>query len=316
MKVVLGQCCRGEWRPRRAGEASTSLWYQVQSLGMPTLGSGPRPPPLQQSPCFCPDVTESVWSGKPATGSVGPRRPTGGQAVDPGSVPQCPAQEAQGSPKQPAAQPSKPLLSAPVRNGEQLASLLLDSQRPPGDTEKRCLRKVQTFPKLPPDGPEPSTLCLTLTPAKNQPPTPQVFPPDLSKASLDGKNGLSSYKSEPDSRLRPGREPELQQGGPGDASRSGDRACGALGWSPVEQSAPPRCEDPGDAGREPRTCRAEEGSAGRAGEPAGAPAEQVSDSGFRHMPGGAARVHTLGAWLTCGAGVSCTERNLAVTPAP
>ncbi|XP_059254873.1 LOW QUALITY PROTEIN: kinase non-catalytic C-lobe domain-containing protein 1 [Mustela nigripes] len=221
------------------------------------------------------DVTESTWSGKPATGSMGPRRPTGGQAVDPGSVPQRPAQEAQGSPKQPAAQPSKPLLSAPMRNGEQLASLLLDSQHPPGDMERRCLRKVQTFPKLPPDGPEPSTLCLTLTPAKNQPPIPQVFPLDLSKASLDGKNGLSSYKSEPDSRLLPGREPELQQGGPGDASQSGDRACGALGWSPVEQSAPPRCEDPGDAGREPKTCRAEEGSAGRAGELASATAEQV-----------------------------------------
>ncbi|KAI5759981.1 KNDC1 [Gulo gulo luscus] len=221
------------------------------------------------------DVAESAWSGKPAAGSVGPRRQTGGQAVDPGSVPQRPAQEAQGSPKQPAAQPSKPLLSAPVRNGEQLASLLLDSQRPPGDTERRGLRKVQTFPKLPPDGPEPSTLCLTLTPAKNQPPTSQVFPPNLSKASLDGKNGLSSYKSEPNSRLWPGQEPELQQGGPGDASRSGDRASGALGWSPVEQRAPPHSEDPGDAGREPRMCRAEEGSPGRAGELASATAEQV-----------------------------------------
>ncbi|XP_045883388.1 kinase non-catalytic C-lobe domain-containing protein 1 isoform X1 [Meles meles] len=221
------------------------------------------------------DVTESAWSGKPAAGSMGPRRQTGGQAVDPGSVPQRPAQEAQGSPKQPAAQPSEPLLFAPVRNGEQLASLLLDSQRPPGDTERRCLRKVQTFPRLPPDGPEPSTLCLTLTPTKNQPPTSQVFPPNLRKASPDGKNGLSNYKSEPNSRLWPGREPERQQGGPGDARRSEDRASGALGWSPVQRSAPPHSEDPGDAVREPRTCRAEEGSPGRAGEPASATAEQV-----------------------------------------
>lgn len=288
MKVVRGQHRGEEWGPRRAGVAPGPSGTRWGPWRCPSWALA-RPPPLQQSPCFCPDVTESTWSGKPAAGSMGPRRQTGGQAVDPGSVPQRPAQEAQGSPKQPAAQPSEPLLFTPVRNGEQLASLLLDSQHPPGDTERRCLRKVQTVPRLPPDGPEPSTLCLTLTPTKNQPPTSQVFPPNLRKASPDGKNGLSNYKSEPNSRLWPGREPERQQGGPGDARRSEDRASGALGWSPVQRSAPPHSEDPGDAVREPRTCRAEEGSPGRAGEPASATAEQVGDSGSRHVPGVGAR---------------------------
>ncbi|XP_032255394.1 kinase non-catalytic C-lobe domain-containing protein 1-like [Phoca vitulina] len=241
---------------------------------MPTPGSGPQPLPLQQSPCFCPDVTESGWSGRPAAGSLGPRKQLGGRAADPEGLPQRPAPEAHGSPEQPAALPSKALLSAPVRNGERLASLILDTQRPLGDLERSRLRKVQTFPRLLPDGPEAGTLCLTLTPTKNQPPKSEVFPPDPREAFLDGKNGLSSYKSQPKSRLWPEREPELQQGGPGDASRSGDRVSGALGWSPVEESAPSRSEEPGDAGPEPRTSRADEGTPDRAGEPASAAGEQ------------------------------------------
>lgn len=262
---------------------------------MPTPGSGPQPLPLQQSPCFCLDVTESGWSGRPAAGSLGPRKQPGGRAADPEGLPQRPAPEAHGSPEQPAALPSKALLSAPVRNGERLASLILDTQRPLGDLERSRLRKVQTFPRLLPDGPEAGTLCLTLTPTKNQPPKSEVFPPDPREAFLDGKNGLSSYKSQPKSRLWPEREPELQQGGPGDASRSGDRVSGALGWSPVEESAPSRSEEPGDAGPEPRTSRADEGTPDRAGEPASAAGEQVGDRGFRPTwPGrGSARAHTL-----------------------
>jgi len=220
------------------------------------------------------DVTESGWSGRPAAGSLGPRKQLGGRAADPEGLPQRPAPEAHGSPEQPAALPSKALLSAPVRNGERLASLILDTQRPLGDLERSRLRKVQTFPRLLPDGPEAGTLCLTLTPTKNQPPKSEVFPPDPREAFLDGKNGLSSYKSQPKSRLWPEREPELQQGGPGDASRSGDRVSGALGWSPVEESAPSRSEEPGDAGPEPRTSRADEGTPDRAGEPASAAGEQ------------------------------------------
>ncbi|XP_030896914.1 kinase non-catalytic C-lobe domain-containing protein 1-like [Leptonychotes weddellii] len=220
------------------------------------------------------DVTESGWSGRPAAGGLGPRKQPGGRAADPECLPQRPAPEAHGSPEQSAALPSKALLSAPVRNGERLASLILDTQRPLGDLERSRLRKVQTFPRLLPDGPEAGTLCLTLTPTKNQPPKSEVFPPDPREAFLDGKNGLSSYKSQPKSRLWPEREPELQQRGPGDASRSGDRVSGALGWSPVEESTPSRSEDPGDAGPEPRTSRADEGTPDRAGEPASAAGEQ------------------------------------------
>ncbi|XP_027975823.1 LOW QUALITY PROTEIN: kinase non-catalytic C-lobe domain-containing protein 1 [Eumetopias jubatus] len=220
------------------------------------------------------DVTESGWSGRPTAGSTGPRKQPGGHAADPEGLPQHPAREAHGSPEQPATLSSKPLLSAPVRNGERLASLILDTQRPLGDLERSRLRKVQTFPRLLPDGAEAGTLCLTLTPTKNQPPKSEVFPPDPRKAFLDGKNGLSSYKSQPKSRLWPEREPELQQGGPGDTSRSGDRVSGALGWSPVEESAPSLSEDPRDAGPEPGTSSADEGTPDRAGEPASTAGEQ------------------------------------------
>ncbi|EFB25102.1 hypothetical protein PANDA_021203, partial [Ailuropoda melanoleuca] len=216
------------------------------------------------------DVNESAW--RPAAGSGGPRKQPGGRATDLEGLPQRPAREAHGSPEQLAALPSKPLLSAPVRNGERLTSLILDAQHPLGDLERSRLRKVQTFARLLPDGPE--AVCLTLTPTKNQLPTSEVFPPDPRKAFLDGKNGLSSYKSQPKSRLWLERESELQQGGPGDTSRSGDRVSGALGRSPVEESAPPCCEEPGDAGREPRTSRAAERTPDGAGEPARTAAEQ------------------------------------------
>lgn len=265
-----------------------ALWQRVGSLGMRTLGSGPWLPPLQQSPCFCPDVNESAW--RPAAGSGGPRKQPGGRATDLEGLTQRPAREAHGSPKQPAALPSKPLLSAPVRNGERLTSLILDAQHPLGDLERSRLRKVQTFPRLLPDGPE--AVCLTLTPTKNQLPTSEVFPPDPRKAFLDGKNGLSSYKSQPKSRLWLERESELQQGGPGDASQSGDKVSGALGQSPVEESAPPCSEEPGDAGREPRISRADERTPDRAGESARTAAEQVGDSGSHPAwPGGALHVH-------------------------
>ncbi|XP_042816834.1 kinase non-catalytic C-lobe domain-containing protein 1 isoform X2 [Panthera tigris] len=217
------------------------------------------------------DVSESSCSGRPATGSTGPRKQPGGRTADPEGPAQRPAHEAHGAPEQPVALPSKPLLSAPVRNGERLASLVLDAQRPLGDPERSCLRKVQTFPRLLPDGPEASALCLTLGP---QLPPSELFPPDPRKPFLEGMNGLSSYKTQPSARLRPEQEPEIRRGGPGGTGRGGDGASGAPGWGPTEESPAPRPKAPGDAGGEPGTCRAEEGILDGAGEPASTATEQ------------------------------------------
>lgn len=245
--------------------------------GVPSPSPDPAACP-QQSPCVCPDVSESSCSGRPAAGSAAPRKQPGGRAADTEGLAPHPAHEAHGSPEQPAALPSKPLLSAPMRNGERLASLVLDAQRPLGDLERSRLRKVQTFSRLLPDGPEASALCLTLGPATDQLPTPALFPPDPRKAFLGGKNGLSSHRTKPEAKLWPEQEPEIRPGGPGGASRGGDGASGAPGWSPTEESPPPRPKDPGDAGREPGTWRPEEGTLNGAGEPASTATEQVGDS--------------------------------------
>uniref|UniRef100_A0A8C0NHA2 KIND domain-containing protein n=1 Tax=Canis lupus familiaris TaxID=9615 RepID=A0A8C0NHA2_CANLF len=174
------------------------------------------------------DVNESAWRGRPAAGSLGPRKPPGGRAADPEGLPPRPAREAHGPPEPPA----KPLLSAPVRNGERLASLILDPQRPLGDLDRSRLRKVQTFPRLLPDGPEPSALGLTLAPSRLQLPASEVFPPDPRRVFLDGKSGLSSYTTQPQARLWPERGPEPRQGGAADASSgaqgSGGRRAAAL----------------------------------------------------------------------------------------
>uniref|UniRef100_A0A673SLT3 Kinase non-catalytic C-lobe domain-containing protein 1 n=1 Tax=Suricata suricatta TaxID=37032 RepID=A0A673SLT3_SURSU len=219
------------------------------------------------------DVSESSCSGRPAAGGTGPRKQPGGRAADMEDLAPHPAHEAHGTLEQPAALPCKPLLSAPVRNGE-LASLVLNTQRPLGDLERSRLRKVQTFSRLLPDGPEASALCLTPGPAANQLPTPELSPPDPRKALPEGKNGLSSHKTQPKARLWPEQEPEIRRGGMGGASRGGDRASGLPGWTPVEESPPRRPKDPGDAGREPGTCRPEEGILDGAGEPASTATEQ------------------------------------------
>uniref|UniRef100_A0A8P0TRT7 Kinase non-catalytic C-lobe domain containing 1 n=1 Tax=Canis lupus familiaris TaxID=9615 RepID=A0A8P0TRT7_CANLF len=212
------------------------------------------------------DVNESAWRGRPAAGSLGPRKPPGGRAADPEGLPPRPAREAHGPPEPPA----KPLLSAPVRNGERLASLILDPQRPLGDLDRSRLRKVQTFPRLLPDGPEPSALGLTLAPSRLQLPASEVFPPDPRRVFLDGKSGLSSYTTQPQARLWPERGPEPRQGGAADAS-TGHRAAGAPGRGPAEESPPPRSREPGDAGRGPSRAG---GPPDGAGEPASVAAEQ------------------------------------------
>ncbi|XP_077733222.1 kinase non-catalytic C-lobe domain-containing protein 1 isoform X1 [Canis aureus] len=212
------------------------------------------------------DVNESAWRGRPAAGSLGPRKPPGSRAADPEGLPPRPAREAHGPPEPPA----KPLLSAPVRNGERLASLILDPQRPLGDLDRSRLRKVQTFPRLLPDGPEPSALGLTLAPSRLQLPASEVFPPDPRRVFLDGKSGLSSYTTQPQARLWPERGPEPRQGGAADAS-AGHRAAGTPGRSPAEESPPPRSREPGDAGRGPSRAG---GPPDGAGEPASVAAEQ------------------------------------------
>ncbi|XP_044604248.2 kinase non-catalytic C-lobe domain-containing protein 1 isoform X1 [Equus asinus] len=231
------------------------------------------------------DLSESTWRGRLAPRSAGPRRQPGDASADP-EVPACP----EGLPQTPACKGpehpgtllSKPLLPEPVRNGEShgregLANLILDTQRPLGDLdrgflERSCLRKVQTFPRLLPEGPEASALCLSLTSTKNQLPTPELLPPDPRKAFSEEKNGLSSFKAQLKSGLWPEPEPELQWAGALGAGHGRDRVAGAP--SPVEESPPPHPEDPHEAGQDPRTPGSDKGILDGAGEPGSTATEQ------------------------------------------
>ncbi|XP_023492331.1 kinase non-catalytic C-lobe domain-containing protein 1 isoform X4 [Equus przewalskii] len=231
------------------------------------------------------DLSESAWRGRLAPRSAGPRRQPGDASADP-EVPACP----EGLPQTPACKGpehpgtllSKPLLPEPVRNGEShgregLASLILDTQRPLGDLdrgflERSRLRKVQTFPRLLPEGPEASALCLSLTSTKNQLPTPELLPPDPRKAFSEEKNGLSSFKAQLKSGLWPEPEPELQWAGALGAGHGRDRVAGAP--SPVEESPPPHPEDPHEAGQDPRTPGSDKGILDGAGEPGSTATEQ------------------------------------------
>ncbi|XP_054441039.1 kinase non-catalytic C-lobe domain-containing protein 1 [Pteronotus mesoamericanus] len=218
------------------------------------------------------EVSESAWRGRPAPRGPGPRRQPGELSPGPEALltpqgrPQTPACD-------PRALPCKRPLSPPVRNGEShrregLASLILEAQRP---AERGRLRKVQTVPRLLPDGPEVSALGLPLTGLKNQLPASDFFPPDLRKAVPEGKNSLAGFKAQPKTRLQPGQEPEPQQEGARGAGPSGDGETEAPGQGPVTQRRPPHAEDTEDAGRAPG---ADGKAAERAGEPGGAAAEQ------------------------------------------
>ncbi|XP_045710194.1 kinase non-catalytic C-lobe domain-containing protein 1 [Phyllostomus hastatus] len=214
------------------------------------------------------DVSESTWRGRPAPRSLGPKRQPGDHSPGPEAplAPQGRSQAPECDPD-PGALPSKPPLSPPVKNGEShsqgaLASLLLDAQRP---AERGRLRKVQTVPRLLPEGPEASALCPPLTSLKNQPPTSEFFLPDPQKAFPEGKNGLSSLKAQPKPRLWPEQEPEHQ--------REGARGVGH-GRGPVEEGRPPHAEDPEDASRDPGALGADEQTPGGAGQPGGAATEQ------------------------------------------
>lgn len=209
------------------------LWGWLSGAGALARGS--------DRPCFCPDVSESAWRGRLAPRSVGPKRQPGDHGADP-EAPPAP----QGRPQTPACDPrtlsSKLLLSPPAKNGEShigegLASLVLDAQRP---TERGRLRKVQTVPRLLPEGPEANTLCLPLTSMKNQLPTLEFFPSDPKKAFPERRNGPSSFKGQPKDWLQ---GEEARGVGP-----SGNGAAGVPGQGPVEDSHPPCPEDPQGAG--------------------------------------------------------------------
>ncbi|XP_069867454.1 kinase non-catalytic C-lobe domain-containing protein 1 isoform X2 [Dipodomys merriami] len=233
------------------------------------------------------DINENAWKGRPAPRSTGPKRPSGDFSTNPEalSTPESlPQPSASGDKEGEAGQGSRPspmktLLSVPMKNGEglggeELASLVLDARCPLGeldrDTLKRSpLRKVQTFPRLLTDGPEASTLCLSLASSKKQLTIAEVFPPDPRKGFLEGKNGLSSFKTQPKSRLWLEQEPKLQLEW---ASRPGchiDKESGASrelevsspGQRPVEIDKALLCPvDHGDAGPDTPASGGEEGT--------------------------------------------------------
>ncbi|XP_008581978.1 PREDICTED: protein very KIND-like [Galeopterus variegatus] len=186
------------------------------------------------------DVSETTWRGRPVPRSTGPRRLPGDLGADSGalpapehlpliSAPKGPDRETGRGPRPP---PPKPLLSAPVKNGEShgqegLASLILDTRCPLGELDRGFLkrsrlRKVQSFPRLPPTGPEASAFCLQLT-STSQLPIPEFSPPDPRKVFLEGKNGLSSFQAQPKCRPWPEQEPAIQLVGAPGAGHSGDR---------------------------------------------------------------------------------------------
>ncbi|XP_042558093.1 kinase non-catalytic C-lobe domain-containing protein 1 [Dipodomys spectabilis] len=233
------------------------------------------------------DINENAWRGRPAPRSTGPKRPSGDFSTDPealSTTESLPQPSASGDKEGEVGQGSRPspmktLLSVPMKNGEglgreELASLVLDARCPLGeldrDTLKRSpLRKVQTFPRLLTDGPEASTLCLSLASSKKQLTIAEVFPPDPRKGFLEGKNGLSSFKTQPKSRLWLEQEPKLQlewASRPGchineDSGASRELEVSSPGQRPVEIDKALLCPvDHGDAGPDTPASGGEEGT--------------------------------------------------------
>nr|XP_036867526.1 kinase non-catalytic C-lobe domain-containing protein 1 isoform X3 [Manis javanica] len=195
------------------------------------------------------EVSENTWRGSLAPRSGGPKRQPGAHAIGPEFPPTL-----EHSP----APSTKPLLSAPMENREST----LDAQRPPGDPDRGFLeggrlRKVQTFPRLPPESPETRALCLTLASTKSQQPAPKPTPPDPRKELPEGTDGLCSFKAQPKAGPRLELQPKPQQARARGASHSEDRGAGASGQSPTKESPPLPSEAPQDA--DPRTPRADKG---------------------------------------------------------
>lgn len=197
----------------------------------------------------------------------------------------------------PRAPSPKPLLSAPMRNGESqgqegLANLVLDARCPLGELDKDILRrsrlkKAQTFPRLLQESAEASTLCLSLTSSRNQLTVSEFFPPDPRKLFL-GKNGLSGFKAQSKSRLWPEQEePGVQLEKAPSAGRNPHRSPGASGKleasspsrGPVEYKPLPCPVDPGDSDHESQTSRSEEETPEGSGQMESAATEQVRGVG-------------------------------------
>lgn len=202
--------------------------------------------------CFCPDVSESPWRGRFTPKSGGPLD-LPALEQPPEDLPQtCP------SPGHAGTLPPKPLLPAPVRNGESLsleglANLFLDTQGDlhPNFLERSRLRKVRTFPRLLPEGPEAGGPCPSLTNSQKPPVSPQG-------ASVQGAGSLSG------SRAPSSRWPEVQQGG----AEGPDQ-------HPPEGSPPPCPQNPPDAGPTAGPLRA--AGAPDRGEPGSAAHKQVRE---------------------------------------
>ncbi|XP_036867526.2 kinase non-catalytic C-lobe domain-containing protein 1 isoform X4 [Manis javanica] len=210
------------------------------------------------------EVSENTWRGSLAPRSGGPKRQPGAHAIGPEFPPTL-----EHSP----APSTKPLLSAPMENREST----LDAQHPPGDPDRGFLeggrlRKVQTFPRLPPESPETRALCLTLASTKSQQPAPKPTPPDPRKELPEGTDGLCSFKAQPKAGPRLELQPKPQQARARGASHSEDRGAGASGQSPTKESPPLPSEAPQDA--DPRTPRADKGIPEGAGELENAATEQ------------------------------------------
>lgn len=203
-------------------------------------------------------------------------------------------QEAGQGPRAPS---PKPLLSAPMRNGESpgqegLANLVLDARCPLGELDRDILRrsrlkKAQTFPRLLQESTEASTLCLSLTSSRNQLTISEFFPPDPSKLFLEGKNGLSGFKTQSKSRLWPEQEPEVPLDKVSGAGRNPHRSPEALGQleasspsqGPTEYKPLPHPVDPGDSDREGQIARSEEGIPEGSRQLESAATEQVCEVG-------------------------------------
>lgn len=218
------------------------------------------------------DVSESAWRGRLAPRSVGPKRQPGDHGADP--------EAPQGRPQTPACDPrtlsSKLLLSPPAKNGESrlgegLASLVLDAPRP---AESGRLRKVQTVPRLLPEGPEAGALCLPPACVTNQLPTSEFSAPDPRKAFSERKSGPPSLKGPPKARARPEQEPGLQGEGARGVGPSGGGAAGGPGQGPVEECHPPCPEDPPEAGGDSGMLGADQQVPEGAGEPGSAASDQ------------------------------------------
>uniref|UniRef100_A0A8C6I5E3 Kinase non-catalytic C-lobe domain (KIND) containing 1 n=1 Tax=Mus spicilegus TaxID=10103 RepID=A0A8C6I5E3_MUSSI len=246
------------------------------------------------------ELSENTWRGRPAPRNVGPKKMPGDLSTDPEALfpskgllqPPASRDAEQEAGQRPRAPSPKPLLSAPVRNGENpgqegLADLVLDARCPLGELDRDNLRrsrlkKAQTFPRLLQESTETSTLCLSLNGSRNQLAISEFFPPDPRKLFLEGKNGLSGFKTQSKSRLWPEQEPGVQLDKTPGAGRNPHRSPGASGQleasSPsqgsVEYKPSPSPVDTGDSDHEGHIPRSEEKIPEESRQPESAATEQ------------------------------------------